>query len=99
MPGTRPRKALPTLVPSCLTPRLASRVADKRRYLPAASRLGPRSAGGLVTAVKDVGDVVDLVGVLGRIAAGGAQVRVPETGRHVVDGHAVVEQRRRPVGG
>jgi hypothetical protein len=45
----------------------------------------------LVGAVKDVGDVVDLVWVVGGVAAGGAQVGVAEPVGDAVDGHAVFE--------
>src|SRR4051812_35662203 len=68
------------------------------QYLPAARRLGPLSAGGLMAAVEDIGDVVDAVGVVGGIAACSAQVGVAEAGGDAMDRYAVFEQRRRPIG-
>jgi hypothetical protein len=38
----------------------------------------PRT-GGLVVAIEDIGDVVDLLGPRGGVAGGGAQVDVPES--------------------
>src|SRR4051794_22524543 len=60
--------------------------------------LASRSPDGSVAAVEDIGDVVELVAVLGRVPARGPQVRVPKTSRRAVDGHAVVEQRGGPIG-
>ena len=45
-----------------------------------------RAAGGLVAAVQDVGDVVDLLGAWGGVPGGGAKVDVPEPGETVCTG-------------
>ena len=45
-----------------------------------------------MTAVEDVGDVVDPLGARGGVAGGGAQVDVPEPGGDLVDGDAGLER-------
>jgi hypothetical protein len=50
-----------------------------------------------MAAIESVRDVVDVVGMIRGVAAGGAQVGVAEAVGDAVDGHAVFEQRRGPV--
>src|SRR5450755_4016274 len=62
------------------------RLADRRARAGARAHLiswpqlqhPARAAGGLVAAVEDVGDVVDLLGARGGVAGGGPEVDVPE---------------------